>query len=147
MKKLMTALAVCAIASLSLASGGVTSANVVGYQTVPTTGGNYNLLAINWELVGGGSINIQDLFGGSTNGLVAAGGVTGADNIKVWNPNTSGYKDYYLYTSGGAYPQWDGKWFDGGVEATGSIPMGHGAWYLSRATVGNDWTLTITKTY
>lgn len=102
MKKMMTVLAACAVTSLALADSGVVSQNIVGYQTLNLAGNNYNMLAVNWEKVGGGSIAIQNLV--NTTGLTQGGGLGTSDNILVWNPATTGYKAYYLYT--------DGMWYE-----------------------------------
>ena len=135
MKKLMTALAVCAIASLSLASGGVTSANVVGYQTLSVVGTKYNMLGVQWDKVGGGSLSVQDVFAG-TAGLTGStfADVFAADRIKVWDPVTSGYVDFWLYAVIND-PAWDGKWIDGtGSPATATFSAGSTFWLQSKGT-------------
>jgi len=54
MKKMMTAIAACAVASLSLAAGGVTSQNVVGYSTAATPAG-FLMYSAMFTAIGGGS--------------------------------------------------------------------------------------------
>ena len=88
MKKLITAATALALAA-GMASAQVESANIVGYQGHATVGGKFNMPAVQFNVPGGGSIAINDLFADTTM-LTQGAGVFDADNIQVWNPVTSG---------------------------------------------------------
>jgi len=135
MKKMMTVLAACAVTSLALAEGPtVVSGNIVGYQTLNLSGNNYNMLAVNWEKIGGGNVGIQELV--DTSKLTSGYPWNNADNVLVWDPVTTGYKTYYLYT--------DGKWYDASddiLPSTNTFSAGTAFWLL-RFGVG-DTNVTI----
>jgi hypothetical protein len=137
MKRIMTAaLALVTAAGLAVAAD-VISDNVVGYQTLNITGGNYNMLAVQWDKVQGGNIDIQGVFQDVT-GLTGSTSALNADQILVWDPVTSGYTTYWLYDSGGTYPSWDGKWIDGlGGIASAAFPKGTAFWLVSQVTDTN----------
>lgn len=142
MKKLMMTLAAGLTAGAVLA---VESQNIVGYQTLDVTDGKFNMLSVPWDAVGGGALSIADILSdplgsglqGGSDYLLNRGD---ADLIKVWNPATSGYKDYYLYDSGGTYPIWDGQWIDNATGIPSEDPFAKGStfWLLSKATVGGN---------
>jgi hypothetical protein len=60
-------------------------------------------------------------------------GLAASDNIYIWNAQSSMYETYFLGP--------DGNWYVPGSPPTlavsAKIPMGQGAWYLSRAA--SDW--------
>ncbi|MEI7673202.1 MAG: hypothetical protein WCK00_13905 [Deltaproteobacteria bacterium] len=96
MKKLMTALAVCAAASISLAASGVTSANVVGYTTTPLTNAQYTALGWQFTVVGSGSLLVPIAsLTNYPNPTVSTLGFSAADGIRKWRPLTSDYQNYY----------------------------------------------------
>ena len=78
----------------------VTSANVVGYNTVDINPG-YNMFAVNFKNVGDDAgVAIDDLFpgGGKADTIfTAAGGASDADRIMVWDTASGEYASYYLY--------------------------------------------------
>ena len=99
MKKLMF-IAACAASMVAVAD--VTSANIVGYNTVTIQPG-FNMLSVNFKDVSNTEgIGIQDLFLGGGNTACPFKGATGsadADQIQIYvndgvNPD---YVNYYLY--------------------------------------------------
>ena len=75
-----------------------------------------------------------------------AGSSTDADEIQIYNPNTSDYKKYYLFYSTLVFLQGNNyKWIDLDTNQPVSneaevMAAGKGAWYRHR---GNGFTLTI----
>lgn len=141
MKKLMMTLAAGLSATALLA---VNSENIVGYQTVGTVAGKLNMPALQFQAVGDGEIAINDMFT-DVSGLTKGNGTGDADSIRVWNPVTSGYTQYFLYTdTGGYYPASEGKWvkYLGGSAnpTTDTLPTGSAFW-LNRVA-GSDVDLT-----
>jgi len=122
MKKMMTAIAACAVASLSLAAGGVTSQNVVGYKgNVAVVGNNFTLMSAPFTPVGGGATPINNLF--SDNTLFTAGySLSEADSILVWTGSTY---NYYYYSIDSGYT-WT---LDGYEPTTDKIPTGGAFWF------------------
>jgi len=99
MKKLMTALAVCAVASLSLADGTtVTSANIVGYCAA-TANGVGALSGTVFEKVGGGTPTFSQLY--DTSAML-----DWVDNVAVFNPADGTFPTYY-WGAGGIEGQFD----------------------------------------
>jgi len=146
MKKLMMTLAAGLTVSALLA---VDSENIVGYQTLDITDGKLNMISVPWEAVGGGALSIQEMLNdplgaGLQGGSIWLDNVADADIVKVWNPATSGYKDYYLYDSGGEYAGWDGQWIDNasGQPSTDPFAKGSTFWLLSKADVGGTTAVT-----
>ena len=108
---------------------GITSANVVGYQTSALLPNDYTMFGIQFQGVDGGSIKFKDLSGnffGSTE-------TASADNILVWK--TDGYHTYY-YGDWGAdaeKPSWNNVWYNdetGDDASNEEIPVGAACWYL-----------------
>jgi len=138
MKKLMTALAVCAVAGFALAQT-VTSANVVGYDTVTLLQG-YNMLACNFDQVGTVTNTLDLVIPGTTPGLVAGKNSSVADNIMVFNPLTQVYATYFLwYTTKttGTPPAntYNYKWVSSlNIPATVALQRGNAFWYNSMST-------------
>jgi hypothetical protein len=100
MKKLMMTLAAGLFATAVVAE--VTSANVVGYQTITLTNG-YNMLAVNFATPGApaAAMLINDLLPSGSNKVTAAGLTgkttpTGADQVRVWNVSGA-YENYFLF--------------------------------------------------
>lgn len=148
MKRLI-ATAALALTAGSLLAAEVVSENIVGYQTLDITPGNFNMLAVQWDAVGGGDLDIQDVLAdplgaGLQGGSYWLDNVGGADQLRVWNPATSGYKFYWLYDSGGEYANWDGRWIDdvSGEIADAELAMGQPAWYLSKGQNAIEFVFT-----
>lgn len=135
MKKLMTALAVCVVASLAFAAGsGVTSANIVGYKTVAVTPG-FNMVSLNWDNVGGGGMNIQNLVDKS--GL-KKGDSSSADQLILFDNTSKAFTAYFLYSST-ASPALDNKWIEYGqaTPANVTVSNGRGFWLNRRSSATN----------
>jgi len=137
MKKMMTAIAACAVASLSLAAGGVTSQNVVGYAGATLKTG-YNIISFNWTKVGSPSegINIQNLFD-STNGLTSGVDAGVADVIMFYS---GGFQSVFLFNTGGD-PEWaeltglNDKWLESDYSvSTRTITNGMAFFYRNRGS-------------
>ena len=98
MKKLMIAASAAFCAAVGLAD--VTSANVVGYNTVDINPG-YNMFAVNFKTVGDDAgVAIDDLFpgGGKADTIfTASSGSDSADYIMVWDNARGEYNTYFLY--------------------------------------------------
>jgi hypothetical protein len=139
MKRTLSVATLLGLVATVASATSVTSVNTVGYQTLSIKGGTYNMLAVNWDEVGGASKSIQDLFDTST--LTGSSAFGSADNIKVWDPDTSNYTTYFLYDSGGTYPSWDGKWVTTSyIYSDSEFANGASFWLLTR---GGDTSLTI----
>ena len=79
-----------------MALADVTSANIVGYNTVTIAGGKWNMFAVNFENVSSDQgISIQDLIPGTTVGLHGGTLQTG-DQIMIHDPTTGNYTTFYL---------------------------------------------------
>ena len=129
MKKLMTALAVCAVAGFALAQT-VTSANVVGYNNVTLQQG-FNMLCVNLDNVSApaAGLDLNTLIPGTTANLTKGSAAT-ADQVLVYDP-VSGYSTYFLFfttkTTGTTY---NNQWVvNGSVPATNTFKSGDAFWY------------------
>ncbi len=140
MKRMLGIISAVALTAGLVSADSVESQNIVGYHTMPIVGGGFNMVAVNWDAIGGDEIHIQNLFE-DVSGLEMAATAGQADNLLIWDPITSGYTTYFLYDSGGTYPDWDGTWVNlAGTEIIeDSLPMGKGAWYISRGAVDIEW--------
>jgi len=136
MKKLMTALAVCAVAGFALAQS-VTSANVVGYNNVTLNPG-FNMLAVNLDNVSApaAGLTLNTLIPGTTAGLTKGTLPASADTVMVYNPNTTGYNTYYLYyTTKGTSTTNNNLWvIDATHPATNTFKSGSAFWYNKFST-------------
>jgi hypothetical protein len=138
MKRLI-ATAALALTAGSLLAAEVVSENIVGYQTLDITPGKFNMLAVQWDAVGGDDLDIQAILAdplgaGLQGGMFAT--MADADELQVWDPTTSNYALYWLYDSGGKYPTWDGRWIDKGTGDPAAAPFAKGSafWLLSKGT-------------
>jgi len=146
MKKLMTALAACVFAGAVFAQ--VESLNIVGYTTTGLAGGTFNQYPVQFGTVGGGGFNLN---GGALQGdLFAAEGSGDADQILIWEPATSSYGVYYLYSDGLWYNFLTDVLFE--VDYPAGLPAGTAFWYVSQAAGGQavfsgevPLTATLTK--
>jgi len=121
MKKLMTALAVCAAATLSLADG-VPSLNVVGFKSDMSVPTNYfTMLAAPFQPIGARAVPIASLFADNT--MFTAGySISDGDSILVWNG--AGYTQYYFSADlGGAWT------LNGDDVTTDTIPVNGAFWF------------------
>jgi len=118
MKKMMTAIAACAVASLSLAAGGVTSQNTVGYASRTAKASGWTLLGINWEKVGGGDLAFDTLIGANPN-------LADTDAIQIYDPVLPAV----------TYTYYGGIWYDGVFnEVHPVIKAGSAVWFFRSDT-------------
>lgn len=157
MKKLMTALAICAAATLSMADGstGVTSANIVGYNTVTVPAGqSYIILGNGLRDIGSttNSVSVQNFIPNpQAAGFSSTTAASTSDQIWFWYKNA--YQTVWLYNSTGAVTSRRGKWlnqsgWDGGAAnapTTYKMPVGAGAWY--KAYGAGKFTFTQTRPF
>ena len=148
MKKLVTALAACVMASAVFAQ---LTSQIVGYNTVTVYPG-YNLLAVNFDGVGAGSLTLAELFpttdgeGNLLPGFTAGNAGTG-DNIRLYDATTEGYTIYYLYKGAKTSDTKNYKWVsvaDGSVVADKVLTPGVGTWYKHN---GIGYTFEQDKTF
>ena len=113
----------------------VTSANIVGYNTVTIKAGKYNMFAVNFENVSDtDGISIQDLIPGTTEGLFGGTAATG-DQIQIYNSETGNYKNFYLqYSTVPLLMKNNWKWIDGTAVASYKFKSGDSFWYRSRGS-------------
>jgi hypothetical protein len=139
MKRTLSVATLLGLVATVASAATVTSQNTVGYKTLSIKGGGFNMLAVNWDEVGGGDKSIQDLFDTST--LTGGQAALDADNLLVWDDATAQYTTYFLYDSGGTYPSWDGKWVDENVlYASATFANGSTFWLTTK---GANTSLTI----
>jgi len=133
MKKLMTALAVCAVAGFAVAQT-VPSANVVGYNTVTLNPG-FNMLAVNLDNVSAptSGLDLNTLIPGTTTNLTKGSTSPNSDNVLVFSGG--GYTTYYLYYSTKSSTQLNNQWVTGGALATNKFKSGDAFWYNLRTNV------------
>ncbi len=137
MKKLITAAMALALFA-GMASAQVSSENVVGYSTLTLQPG-YNMIAVNWDVVGApaAGISVQDLF--DTSALKGGLAVSLGDNIKIHDAATGGFATLYLYDGGETtYHDNDGLWMEAGSPSTRVLANGEAFWFLSRASVATN---------
>lgn len=134
MKKTGLIVASLMLAGTAAMAVNVYSVNTVGYQRV-NVASNLNMLALNWNQVGGvDTVAVADLM--DATGLKQGTGFFGADQLYVWDPTlnagSGGYVTYYLYT--------DGEWYEVGndnLPTTNSISRGQGMWLRHSAAPTN----------
>ncbi len=140
MKKLITAAMALALVA-GMASAQVDSENVVGYSTLTIHPG-YNMIAVNWDVVGAPAtgIGVQDLF--DTSALTGGLGASVGDNISIHNAETGGFATLYLYDGGDSgYNDNDGLWIEGVDPSTRVLNNGAAFWFYSRASVATNVTV------
>ena len=120
---------------------GITSANVVGYQTKEILADDYTMFGIQFQGTDGEGVKFKDLSGN----FLGGGSLGESDNILVWKED--GYHNYYYGVFGNAaYPDWDNKWYNyDNRDADASeetIEAGVACWYLRR---GEATTLSFTS--
>ena len=134
MKKLMTTVAACALASAVFAQ--VESVNIVGYMTSPTTGG-YKLGVPSFVAVGGGATVVQDL-------VDTALLTPYVDEIQSYNPATGSFTSLI----------WDGTGWTEDFSTYTAVPVEAGKGYVMNFSqdtvfageVVNGQSLTYTNT-
>ncbi|HOM59501.1 MAG TPA: hypothetical protein PK770_06535, partial [Kiritimatiellia bacterium] len=144
MKKLVTALAACVMASAVFAQ---LTSQIVGYNTVTVYPG-YNLLAVNFDGVGAGSLTLAELFpttdgeGNLLPGFTAGSGASTGDNILFYDASTEGYITYYLYKGAKTSDTKNYKWVTtaGVVASDTPVASGSAFWYKKMAATTNAVT-------
>ena len=125
---------------------GITSANVVGYQTSTLLPNDYTMFGIQFQGTDGNGVKFKDLSGNFYGGT----GQSSADNILVWLPE-DGYHYYYYGDWGetGEAEGWNNKWwtYDGTVRddvdaSDMEIPVGRACWYLRYADTATTISFT-----
>ena len=157
MKKIMLAVAAMA-ACAAMADGEITSANVVGYNTVTIRPG-WNMFSVNFkDPSNADGISLQELFPGdamAAKGAKTGGNVGSADSIQVYDPtNTSDpYAGTYVlfYTTKAALSTRNYKWVSGSSPTTVRFKNGQAFWYKClgsasfEATISGEVELTAEK--
>jgi hypothetical protein len=154
MKKLFTAIAVLAVASIAAAQTTVTG-NVVGYSKVATpSAGGFDIVALAQFEDGAGSIGIQDAIKnlGDLN-AAGTGGLANADKLYIWTG--SGYTiQAALFQPTVGDPIWiaptDGAWslsFITPTPLTDVIPRGSSAWIETGASGSSADIMTLGEVY
>ena len=155
MKKLMLAAAALA-ACAAMADGEISSANVVGYNTVTIYPG-WNMFSVNFkDPANQNGIAVQELFPGEA--MAAKGAATGnsattADSIQVYDAASSTYSDIYVlyYTTKGSNTSRNYKWVKDGAISSSTFKNGQTFWYKSlaseayTATISGEVDLTAEK--
>ena len=110
--------------------------------TITITRGNYNLFNNPYPV----AFKFNDLDNIDWSKAISGGAFANSDQIKIWNPVTSGYENWYWYAD--STHAWDG-WYD---EGTGEIPFetvhpdglpaGTPVWYLAKGTLGETFDVT-----
>ncbi len=147
MKKIMlavTAMAACA----AMAEGEITSANVVGYNTITIRPG-WNMFSVNFKDPSNeNGIALQDLFPGEAMAAkgAQAGSGTGADSIQVYDASntTDPYEGTYVlwYTSKGTNTKNNYKWVKSGSPTEVKFKNGQAFWYRSRSSETYDVSIS-----
>jgi len=131
MRKAIAVLAVLATLALpALAQTAVYSANAVGFVKISVPpGGNFALVGLNFEAVGGGDMTLMDLFG--TNSLRSAPVPQNADKVLLYNVDEQRYYTYAFKQADSSFHeispvnQWNG------ASSNPSIRAGEGFWIQS----------------
>ena len=136
MKKLMIAASAALCAAVGFGDG-ITSANVVGYQTTKLADNNFTMVYVPFVHVNNDGKGLQ------LNQDISVANLTGGDNCEVadriwiWNPNRSSYDQFFYYDDGTEagwcddanmeYIEKNEGWEDG-------IPQGTAIFFKSKGT-------------
>ena len=121
-------------------AGAVDSAKTV---TFSMTKGNYNMIGnpypVGLQLDNADQVTWENACG-STN-------PDEADQVQIWNPQTSGYENWYYYVDESDH-SWDG-WYDLITQSSlfeevhpNGLDAGVPVWYLSKAAIGGTFDVT-----
>ena len=99
MKKLMIAASAALCAAVGFGDG-ITSANVVGYQTTKLADNNFTMLYVPFVHVNNDGKGLQLNQDISCTGLTGGEDAQVADRIWVWNSDRSAYDRFYYYDDG-----------------------------------------------
>jgi hypothetical protein len=131
MKKLVTALALCAAVS----AYALESSNTVGYEKTTLKSGEFNMVAGSFLGLGGTGWKLNVNFTGTN--LKGSSDPNVADQILVWNAQTGGYTTYFWFDTGTGF-QWANAETYGPFEddyPTGA-PVGLAFWFLALPRTG-----------
>lgn len=141
MKKMVAILiAGVAVTAVSYAATNtVSSANIVGYvqRTLPPNS-SYILVGVNFT-VNGTNPTLKDILG--TNQLRNAANYFNADRVVVFNPQSSTYQSYAMYTDKEFYPCNTMDQWNNGSATNPVVPLGSGFWIISAG--GSSTTNTL----
>ena len=146
MKKLMLAAAALA-ACAAMADGEISSANVVGYNTVTIYPG-WNMFSVNFkDPANQNGIAVQDLFPGeamAAKGAKTGGNAGSADSIQVYDSATATYSDIYVlyYTTKGSNTSRNYKWVKNNAVSDARFTNGQTFWYKSLGTETYEVTIS-----
>ena len=120
----------------AVALADVTSANIVGYNTVTLKPG-WNMLAVNFKNVANDNgIDINDLFPGKGKEdtvFTPGAGEASADYVQVWDANEGKYTTYFLYKKAKGTSEANYWWTDANAAVTSkSFKNGDAFWFYKR---------------
>ena len=133
----------CVLTCAAVGLADITSANIVGYNTV-TLSEKWTILGINFTGVDGNAMDINTAIP-YAEGMTKGNGTATADQIQIQD-GKGGYSIYYMSNGknakGGDVAGLDGKWAKDGTTAvsTDTLPAGKGAWFARKG----DTVFTIT---
>ena len=122
---------------------GIVSSDIVGYATGSLTKGNYNTMTVQFNSIGKSGFSLNDI---TLTGLTAGDSSDDGDLAMFWNPETSGYENYYLYAGDSTYPK---GWYNVTTDESfdddypNGMPVGSAFWYFARGT--GTGTVTFAK--
>ena len=104
------------------------------------------MIAINWEAVGGDTLDLQTLFSADDLAKMQAGTVAGAqkavaDRISVWDAATDTYTDYFLRKNGQGVIQGWALYNGNNIPDTIPVAKGSAFWFYRQAA--SDIEVTI----
>jgi len=113
MKKLMF-VATAAFCGAVMAAGEITSANVVGYNSVAQIkGGRMNLLCVSWETIGAeGKALLNDVMDTSKLLSFSEDAETAGDYIDTWDMSNGNWGPRYYYVDQGESEDWGPEYAD-----------------------------------
>ena len=134
--------AIFAASAFSAFAADVYSSNIVGYTKLTVDSGTFNMIGVQFQNVGGGSMKINDLFKEPAEGaFVGAPVFTEADQLRVWDPETGGYVQYFFGDWAGVYgAEYDNLWYwesDDANPTEDTLAPGAAVWFLSKSAGTN----------
>ncbi|MGN0834183.1 MAG: hypothetical protein ACI4RD_11130, partial [Kiritimatiellia bacterium] len=114
------------------------SSDIVGYATGSLTKGNYNTMTVQFNSIGKSGFSLNDI---TLIGMTASDASETADLAMFWDPETSGYNVYYLYSG----PEADDGWYNMSTDNffdddyPDGMPVGTAFWYFARNSGEGTW--------
>ena len=134
------------LAAAAAFADGVSSSNVVGYNTVEVPN-QYTVLGVNFNGIGGGALSLQDAVP-YVEGMTKGNNASVADSIQIQNA-AGGWDIYYLSNGRNAkntatIAGLEGKWAKSGqyTPTTDTVASGKAFWYIRQSTDA-DLSLTV----